>query len=225
MSDLPQIADPERQLMLAYAPAAVRPGLGALWALDELLADILRSGREPMVAQLRLTWWHDALCRLDAGPAPAQPVLRALERSVLPAGVSGAMLAGMIDGWEALLDPEPITQAQLDCHATRRGGRLFEAAGALLGATRDPVRQAGMGWALVDLGWHLRADGDASRALAHARPSLDEATAPRWSRAGRPLGMLAWLARGDCRRPIGAVRHQGAPMRLIRMFRHRLSGR
>ena len=66
------IADPERALALSYVPREGRAGLAALWALDEMLGAILRSGRDPMVSQLRLTWWHDALCRLDQAPPPSR---------------------------------------------------------------------------------------------------------------------------------------------------------
>ncbi len=219
------IADPERALVLSYAPREHRGGLAALWALDEMLGAILRSGRDPMVTQLRLTWWHEALCRLDQAPPPAQPLLKQLGRDVLPSGVTGAALAAMIDGWEVLVDPDPISDNALVDYAYARGGGLFAAAGVMLGSMRDPVRLAGQGWALVDLARHSGDSALAARALALAGPLLDTAMAGRWHRAARPIGMLARLAMADASAGTLPLPHQGAPARLLRMLRHRVTGR
>ncbi|MCZ3214799.1 hypothetical protein NYZ43_19955, partial [Acinetobacter baumannii] len=54
---------PDRELMLAAAPHAARDALRALFDLDDRLAGIVRTTREPMVGQMRLVWWHDALER------------------------------------------------------------------------------------------------------------------------------------------------------------------
>lgn len=219
------VADPERALTFSYAPRPARTALVTLWALDETLGAILRSGRDPMVSQLRLTWWHEALCRLDDMPPPAQPMLQAIAEALLPRGITGTSLAPMIDGWEALLDPDPIDDAALATYAAARGGGLFAAAGKLLGAGDDPVEIAGQGWALVDLARHASDAALASRALGLARPMLDAAMAKRWHSAGRPVGMLAALAAIDARVLAPPLPPQGSPMRVLRMMRHRFTGR
>uniref|UniRef100_UPI0035CB8D7D squalene/phytoene synthase family protein n=1 Tax=uncultured Sphingomonas sp. TaxID=158754 RepID=UPI0035CB8D7D len=152
--------EPERDLAIGYAPVAARAALVALFALDDTLAQILRTTRDPLVGQMRLTWWHGALSALDTAAPPAQPVLQALATTVLPHGVTGEHLAGMIDGWEALLEPEPLNDAALSGHARARGGLLFGAASRVLGcAAADPVAAAGEGWALADLARHVRDPG------------------------------------------------------------------
>ncbi|WP_010186946.1 squalene/phytoene synthase family protein [Sphingomonas sp. PAMC 26605] len=217
---------PERALVLSYAPAATRTGLAALLALDDTLGQILRTTREPLVGQMRLTWWHDALTALDAAPPPAQPVLQALAESVLPRGVSGAQLAAMIDGWEALLEAEAIGPAALAAHAAARGRTMFVAARSLLGgASSDPVEAAGEGWALADLARHMRDPEAARRAAAAASPAIAAATAIRWSRAGRPLGALAHLARMDLAVPLDTPILRATPRRVARLALHRLTGR
>src|SRR5258706_11816229 len=105
VTDMAVAIDPERGVVLGYARPATQPALRALFALDDALAQLLRTTREPMVGQMRLTWWHEALTRLDASPPPAEPVLQCLARDVLPRGVTGCGLAGMIDAWEELLEP------------------------------------------------------------------------------------------------------------------------
>jgi 15-cis-phytoene synthase len=204
-------AEAERALALSYAPADRRAGVEALLLLDGTLGGILRTTREPLVGQMRLTWWADALAALDERAPPAEPVLQALARDVLPRGVTGAELAGMVDGWEALLD-EP---ADLATHAAARGGRLFAAAAQVLGG-EAPVAAAGEGWALSDLAGNLSDADEAARARALAAERL--AAGPRWWPGRlRALGALALLAR------MGG--EPGSPRRVGRLAWHRLTGR
>ena len=68
------------------------------------------------------------------------PCCRAWRATRLPRGVTGAALAGMIDGWEELLEPELPGDDALVRHAAGRGSRLFEMAGKVIGASEtDPV--------------------------------------------------------------------------------------
>ena len=187
----------ERALALGYTPAADRPAIAALFALDARLGDIVRTTREPMVGQMRLTWWHDALTRLDDGPAPAEPVLAMLAADVLPRGVTGADLARMIDGWEALLEGPVGDPAMLAIYAEHRGALLFALAGCLVGAGRVPLAAAGAGWALADLAANLSDPAAIAAARRMASERLQDVTGLRWSRPGRGLGALALLARMD----------------------------
>lgn len=226
VSDIAVTIDPERELALGYARPAMLPALGALFALDGALARVLRTTREPIVGQMRLTWWHEALTRLDVSPPPAEPVLQSLAREALPRGVTGAVLAGMVDGWEELLEPELLGDDALIRHATGRGGRLFEMAGKVIGASEtDLVAVAGKGWALADLGRHLSDRVLAERALELAATAIAEATRVRWSRAARPLGALTLIARMNLAVPLDQPLPIGAPARVGRILLHRFSGR
>ncbi len=210
---------PEHALAVAYAPRTARPGLAALLALDDRLATIVRAAREPLIGRMRLTWWFEALERLDGAPPPAEPVLRALAANVLPHGVTGAGLATMIDGWEALLTDEPLDNAALDLFASARGRTLFDAMASVSGASDSQAGQAGRGWALLDLANNLSDREAAERAGRIAAESLRDAFKDRWSREGRALGALALTARLEAEDRIGP----GA--RVARMLWHRLSGR
>jgi phytoene synthase len=217
--------DPERILALSYARLDDRPALEALLALDDALAKLLRTTREPALGQMRLAWWREALARLDQEPAPAEPVLKAVERDVLPKGVSGASLVPIVHGWEVLIEEE-----QLDSDALRRfgegRGHVLVAAGAAMGAgPSDPLVEAGQGWALADLSRNLRGSAEASTARTMAMALLDAAAARRWSRNGRALGALTHLARLDLRAPEDAELRTGAPHRVGRLLWHRLTGR
>ena len=224
-SDPNDIVDAERLLALSYAPGEVRPGATALFALDDTLARILRTTTEPVIGQMRLTWWYEALTKLDQGSAPAEPVLRALAAEVLPHGVTGARLAGLIDAWEVLLDPETPDDATLERYATR-GTILFGAAATLIGALpTDPVAPAGRGWALADLALHVQDSDVATRAADLARVGLDLATRTRWSSKARSLGAMAHLARLDLAVPRGEPIRRGAPGRVSLLLWHRMTGR
>lgn len=199
---------PAQRLALAYAPRGARPALAALFALDAALAGALRLGRDPMVRELRLTWWYEALQRLDHAPPPSEPLLQALAAAVLPAGVRGAELAALSDGWDVLLNPDPLSSAGLLAYAEGRGA-LFPLAARLLGAAGEGLARQGQGWALAELAAHASDPQEAAAARALALPLL--ARRPRWPRALRPLAMLAALAALEARAPqAGPLRRLGA---------------
>lgn len=209
----------ERALAIGYAPAAVRTALTTLFDLDARLGAILRSTREPLVGQMRLTWWFDALTALDDAPAPAEPLLVATAATLLPHGVTGRMLAGMIDGWEALL-AQPLTEQEAMTFAQARGGALFAAAGTMLAADDATIATAGEGWALADLAMHLSDAGLRERVRQLADARLADALGRRWSRRARPLGAIALMARADLHGTAAA-----SPRRVGRMLLHRVTGR
>jgi phytoene synthase len=144
-------------------------------------------------------------------------VLRALADHVLPAGIKGAELAEMEEGWTVLLSDEPLTREDLDLYADKRGARLFALSARLLGVEGG----GGEPWALVDLARHSGnpEDSDAALAASRAYPAA-KVPAPL-----RPLGMLDALARRDSEPGRPRWEPQGSPGRMGRMLRHRLTGR
>lgn len=213
--------DPDRSLALAYVPAKLRPSIEALWRLDVALGAVLATGRDPMISRIRLAWWRESLEKLDRQPAPAEPVLQAVAEHLIPLGVSGEELARMEEGWAVLLSPEPLEAEELRAYAHGRGGLLFRLSARLLGDERPFVTSAGERWALVDLARHS-GETDSRAAFEEARASGDR---PIWPSPLRPLGMLAALAQRDLERPRDEMEQQGSPSRMLRMLRHRLTGR
>jgi phytoene synthase len=213
--------DPDRRLALAYAPARARAGLDALWRLDVTLGAVLAGGREPMVARIRLAWWREALERLDTAPPPPEPVLRALAVHVLPGGVAGAALAAMEEGWSILLAEAALDAEALQTYAKARGGLLFRHSARLLGAA-DEFEPAGARWALVDLARRTARPAEAAAALEAAASIARDAA---WPKQLRPLAMLSLLARRDVERRSRPLERQGAPGRMLRLMKYRLTGR
>lgn len=209
-----EAVSPERALALSYAPAEGWAALTALFALDDRLRRITRVARDPTVGLMRLTWWADALVSLDTAPPPAEPLLTSLAREVLPHGVTGAAMAGMVDGWERLLAGDPLDH---DAFAAERGGRLFALAATVLAATDARVERMGEGWALIDLaqGWSEYAAG---REMGAGR--LNTMYRSSWPRPLRPLGAQGLSALADAR-----GEPAGSPRRVGRLLWHRLTGR
>lgn len=203
-------ADPERRLSLVYAPAAVRPALSALWRLDEQLGAIVARTENPAVGQMRLTWWYDSLQSLQTS-SPVDPVLVALSQT----SIDPKSLLPLIDGWEMLLDPMPLSAESLRAYAEGRGGTLFNTAAALLGCGEAEV--AGKLWSLVDLAFRTSDRTTAERALALA---ADYGS----GRLPKPLAILTALARRDARRGLDQPRRQGSPTRVLRAVLAGLTG-
>ena len=82
--DLVRGRDPDRYLCAQFAPPAKREALLALTALGVEVADIPARVTEPAMGQLRVSWWRDALARVEAGDPPAHPVAEALAAVWVP---------------------------------------------------------------------------------------------------------------------------------------------
>ncbi|MFN3946277.1 MAG: squalene/phytoene synthase family protein [Allosphingosinicella sp.] len=214
--------DHDRRLALTYVPAARRAAVEALWRLDLAFASVLSTGREPMISQIRLAWWREALEKLDRDGAPGEPVLQALASKVVGNGVGGEELSRMEEGWTILLSPDPLEPEALARYAAARGGLLFRYTARLLGGESDAsIERGGEAWALIDLARHSANAVDRAAAVQAAR---ERSHGGRWPARLRPAGMLAMLAARDAERGTEGWEEPGAPRRMLRMLQHRLTG-
>lgn len=102
-------ADPDRWLSsrLAGDPAA-RADLVALYAFEAELAAIPRRVSQPLLAEMRLTWWAEHLPGVFAGaPRKGHPVLEALARAVARRGLTQAPFDAVIDARIAVAEGAP----------------------------------------------------------------------------------------------------------------------
>ena len=216
--------DRDRILALSYIAPKQRSAVEALWQLDVTLGAVLAGGREPLISQIKLTWWREALEKLDSAPPPAEPALQSAAEQLLPRGLTGTELSAMEEGWAALLAPDLLSEEDLQAYASNRGGRLFAFTARLLGGEADEaVERGGEAWALLDLARHSANRVDADAAIAAARARLGH-HGRRWPARLRPLGMLAALAGRDAEPGRVQWEEHGAPRRMLRMLRHRLTG-
>jgi len=196
----------DRDLIRLHWPTALRPAFDALFAIDDVLAEVVGTAREPMLGAIKLAWWREALEKLDEAPAPAEPRLQAAAAELLPRGISGRALAGLEDGWAAMLEEQP-DRARL----RSRGILLFQAAARLIGQSGEGLRDAAGWWAEVDL------------ARRFGRPLPEPVALPSYPRALRPLTSFTALAARDARRD--RLEPEATPGRAWTLLKHRVTGR
>jgi phytoene synthase len=98
--------DPDRWLTSRFvADASARADLAALYLYDHELARARRAASTPLLAEIRLTWWREALDEIFAGdPVRHHPTAQALGEAVRRRNLPRAPLEEMIDGQIAALD-------------------------------------------------------------------------------------------------------------------------
>jgi 15-cis-phytoene synthase len=193
-----------RPIIFAYAPSKARSDLSALFDLDEALGRILASTTEPMIGQMRLTWWHERLAALGSERVPAEPVLGAISDMAERGVATGEALAAMVEGWEALLEPLPLDNQALETFAKQRGDVLFTMAAQICG--RSVPHGMGAGWALIDFAMHCSDERTAANAVVLARRYLTDVKIS----GPKSLRILAHVARDKA---IGAAEHVHRPIR------------
>lgn len=207
----PSIADTDRELVRLYWPVELRPAFDALFAIDDVMAEVVATSTQPALGAIRLAWWREALERLDRHPPPAEPRLQAVAAELLPRGVTGKALAGLEDSYATLLEEEP------DSERLGGGGEaLFAIGSALLGGDDAKLRIAGR--------FHAFARA-ARRGFAAIPDDVDvaELAGHRFSRALRPLTAFARLAVRDVSQ-VPKLEPEGTPARALALLSHRLFG-
>ena len=187
--------DRDRFLAAQFAPEPARARLLALLALNAEIARVPRTVREPLLAEIRLKWWHDAIMTiLEGNPPPRQPALAAFARAVAGSGLGGEPFSRLIEVHARDLKANPLRdEADAESYADALSGMLALAALALLGvadeASRRAARAAGIAHALVG----LQNGGDVGAHVAAAR-----AEAARVPRAALPVWL--WATAAEIRR-------------------------
>ncbi len=144
--------DPDRWRTAMAAPAAARPGLMALYALNLEVARAPWASGEAGLVAIRLRWWRDAIEAIYDGATPdTHPLLPPLAAAVREADLPQRLFAEMIDA--RLADTEAAPHADrpaLDLYIDHTAGHLMELAARQLGAegaalpvVRDFARGAG----------------------------------------------------------------------------------
>ena len=201
----------DRDLVRTYWPVELRLAFDALFDIDAALGEVVASSTQPGLGAIRLAWWSEALERLDHAPPPSEPRLRAAAEELLPRGITGADLAGLVPGWGTLLDEWPDGGL-----VSERGSRLFGLASRLLGASAAGLSNAGALYACVDVG---------RRGIRDLRSAAEELGGRRFPPQARPLSALAVLASRDLFRRGPDWEQEATPARAWALLKHRLTGR
>ncbi len=144
MNDLGPLAgfveaeDPERFAAALLAKPDKRPGLMALLALNAEIARVGRQVHEPMIAEIRLAWWREALAGLSQGGTRGHPVLQALLPLVEHRRITVADLVALADARAFDLSDQPMADEDaFAAYADGIAGRLMRLCLQHLGATGE----------------------------------------------------------------------------------------
>ncbi|MEG3617920.1 squalene/phytoene synthase family protein [Magnetovibrio sp. PR-2] len=148
--------DRERYLTALMAPGGVQDTLLALIAYNQELAHATFGVSEPMLGQIKLQWWIDAMPRIYSGDPPNHPVAIALAGA---AGVLGEQQEALQKLAEArtfeLEAGKPADLEALIRYAEASGGGLQGIWAAVLGLKSEAQIQAahhvGTAWALIGI--------------------------------------------------------------------------
>ena len=206
-------SDPDRWLASRFiADAARRAEVMALYAFDHVLARVPHQVSEPLMGEIRLTWWGEALDEIYGGGAVrSHPVALALAEAVRGRGLERAPLDALIQGRFSDLAPQPFDNVEAALvYAEQTAGVLAQAAVQALGgpANAQAASLAGRAYGL-SLMAHRRAIGGTTR----LPEGLDV----------RPL-VMETLA--EARRGLGALPIEAFPaVAYATLARHYASGR
>ena len=147
--------DPARWSAVLAAPVAARPVLIALGALNLDLARAPWASAEPMVAEMRLQWWVDAL---EIAGASGKPLPHEIGPAVQMALTAGAPLADLVAAaearrWDCWKEPFE-DEAAFDAYLAATAGGMIWASARALGAdpAAEPIaREAGWAFGLANL--------------------------------------------------------------------------
>lgn len=129
--DIVRTGDPDRFRTALFAPPETREHLFALYAFNLEIAKIAPMVSEPMLGDIRLQWWREALDQIfGGGPVRAHEVTTPLADAIKNADLPRAPFDALIDARANDLDPAfPANDPALYRYIEDTGGGL-----ALLGA-------------------------------------------------------------------------------------------
>lgn len=139
-------ADPERWRTTLFARGSSRARLVAIYAFNLEIARVRESVSEPMLGQIRLQWWREALDEIESGKAPRKhPIVEA----VAATRPELSPLREAIDARERDLDDAPFAElTEMESYARGVGGTISRAA---FGAAHPAAEKIGTAYALAGL--------------------------------------------------------------------------
>lgn len=208
--------DPDRFRAAMAAPLQARAVLFPIYAFNVEVARAPWASQEPMIAEMRLQWWRDALDEIATGkPARRHEVVTPLARILSPVQAASLDAAVTARQWDIYRDPFE-DDAALIAHIDATAGRLMVTAAQCLGAAdaqtvTDYARAAGIAaWlrAAPDLDARGRIpllDGTPEGIRTLALTGLASLTRARGNRAkvspaSRPALLAGWQASSLLRR-------------------------
>lgn len=193
-AELVRRGDPDRFMIAMAAPPAARARLFPILAMNVEVSRAPFVTSEPIIARMRLQWWHDMVAEAVAGQPPrahevAAPLARVITDMGLPQESLDRLIAARL--WD--IEGEGFDDAHsFRAHIEATGGELVWLAAAALGlpdsmagAARDAGYAMGLAnWFLAIPSYQARgtrplADGRAEAVRALAGEGLDRLASAR----------------------------------------------
>jgi phytoene synthase len=196
--------DPDRWLTSRFiADRQARADVVALYAFDYELWRARRMATSPLMAEIRLAWWREALDEIFAGaPVRAHPTAMALAAAVGRRRLARAPFDSMVDGAVEALELAELDEAASERWASAVEGALASTAAQMLDPTSPAGAAApsGRAWGLALL-WRAGLARPATLVTPLQR-AIDEARvlARSLSPVALPAALPARLARYDLAR-------------------------
>ncbi len=135
--------DNDRFLTALAAPPSHREGLFALYAFNAEIAKTRDVVTEPIIGQMRLQWWRDAIDKAAAGEVLKHEVVSAMAPLVTQPGVDPADFSCLIDAREHDLDPDGFAaETDFEAYVTATSMPLGRLAVRALGLEDTAATQA-----------------------------------------------------------------------------------
>lgn len=205
LAEMVRAGDRERYTASLYAPENKRNALLALYAFNIEIARIRDLTNEPMVGEMRLLWWRDAIVGGSSTETAGHPIAEVLCGAISDNGLPVAAFENMIEArrFDLYNDPMP-SRNDLEGYCGETAGALIQLSALVLDADAaathaDAAGHAGCAQAiagLLSLLPHHAARGQCfvpSDVLAAAGASVEEFTAgePGASAENAVAAMLA----------------------------------
>lgn len=145
--------DPDRYFATLFAPSAKRPLLNALYAFNHEIGHAVEVTREPVMAEIRLQWWREAIESAALGRPPAHPAAIGLAEIF-------ARTSPPMDSFKRLIDAQALDASdaqirdveEVERYFGQRTAELMQIAASLLNgtpATSEIILEAGLAYGLA----------------------------------------------------------------------------
>lgn len=152
--DLVNRFDHDRYLTILYAPEEKRASLCALYAFNYEISRIREGVSEPMLGEIRLQWWREAIDDIFQGIIRSHEVMPSLAAAITEHNLSRDLLMAIIEGkTQDIYDENPEDMAALENYLSLTAGNLSCMAVQILGQRDidDLARRLGIAWGYVGL--------------------------------------------------------------------------
>ncbi len=170
--------DPDRFRVAMAAPPTARLALFPLYAFNLEVARAPYVTKEPLIAEMRLQWWREALAEAAAGAPPrAHEVAGPLAQLILERSLDVAPLDALAEARRRDAEARPFGTAEVRDYVRATGGGLMRATCAALGEDRPEAEEAGFAGGLAAWLQALPELAACGRGLLEAKPQTVRALA------------------------------------------------